>query len=70
MSVVTREEFPLSRWSRIIVNRSHKRVEKCRFGHSELLIPTESGIKELLYDISFKTVNNAKVKLWPHNVRC
>ena len=43
----------------------YKRVTKCQFGHSEseLLVPTESATKELSFDISFKTVANAKVKL-------
>ena len=34
---------------------------KCRFGHSELLIPTQSAIKELQFDASFKTVQNVKM---------
>ena len=46
------------------VTRSDKRVTKCQFGHPELSIPTESAIKELSFDISFK-LHNTKVKLWP-----
>ena len=34
-----------------IVTRSDKRETKCPLGHSELLISTESAIKELSYDI-------------------
>ena len=44
------------------------RVTKVPFGHSELLT-TESAIKELSLDISFNAVHNAKVKLWPLEVR-
>ena len=33
-----------------------------------ILMATESAIKELQFDIPFKTVHNAKVKLWPVNV--
>ena len=39
--------------------RSDKRVRKCRFGHSELLVPTESATKEHSVDISFKPAHNA-----------
>ena len=34
--------------------RSDKRVNKCGFDHSELLTPTESATKKLLFDTSFK----------------
>ena len=51
------------------VTRSDKRVTRCQFGHSELLIPTDSAYKELYIDIGFRTVHNAKVKLWPLKVR-
>ena len=51
------------------MTRSDKRVTKCPFGHSELLIPTERAIKELEFKISFKTVHNAKMKLRPLKVR-
>ena len=44
------------------MTRSDKRVTKCRFGHSELLIPRERAIKELYFDLGFETVHNAKVK--------
>ena len=40
-----------------------KRVTRCRFGHPELLIPTESATKGLEVDISFKTLHHGKVKL-------
>ena len=43
------------------VTRSDKRVTKCHFGHSELLIPTESTMKELQLDMGFKTAHDAKV---------
>ena len=43
------------------MTRSDKRVTKCQFDHPELLIPTERAIKELEFDIRFKTVHNAKV---------
>ena len=47
------------------VTRSDKRVTKVSvLGHSELLIPAENATKELSFDISFKTVHNAKLKLW------
>ena len=46
----------------IIVTCSDKRVTKCQFGHSELLIPTESATMELYCDISFKTVHHTEVK--------
>ena len=42
-----------------------QRVTKCRFGHSELLTPTERAINQLHFHTSFKIVHNAKVKLWP-----
>ena len=41
-------------------------------GHSELLMPSESAIKELYYDISFKTVHETKVPLkmrWSYTQR-
>ena len=37
-------------------------------GHSELLTPTGSAIKELEFDVSFNTVHDVKVKLWPLKV--
>ena len=40
-----------------ICDCSQNKLTKCQFGHSELTIPTESAIKELYYDISFKTVH-------------
>ena len=52
----------------IYVTRSEKRVTKCPFGHSEILIPTERAINEVQFHISFNTVHNAKVKLWPLKV--
>ena len=52
-----------------IMTRSDKRITLCQFGHPELLMPSESAIKELWFEIRFKTVPNAKVKLWPLNVR-
>ena len=45
------------------------RCEGSRVPFSELLIPSESESKELSFDISFKTVHNAIVKLWPRKVR-
>ena len=30
---------------------------KCQVGHSQLLIPAESAVKELYFDTSFKTVH-------------
>ena len=48
--------FPL-----FVVPGSDKRVTKCRFGHSELSIPTESATKEVSF--SFETVQSAKVKV-------
>ena len=51
------------------VTRSDKRVTKCQSGQSELSMPTESAIKELSVDVSFKTVHDAKVTSWPLRVR-
>ena len=51
------------------MTRSDKSVTKCQFGHSELLIPGGNAFKELSFDVRFKTVHNAKVKLWPLKVR-
>ena len=53
----------------ISVTRSEERVTKCQFGQSQLLILTKKAVQELKFDISFKTVHNAKVKLWPRKVR-
>ena len=44
------------------------RVTRCR-SFSKLLISTTRATKELSFDISFKTVHNAKAKLWPLNVK-
>ena len=43
------------------VTRSDKRVARCQFGHSELLIPTESATEELEFVISYKTALNVQV---------
>ena len=51
------------------VIHSDKRVAKCLFGHSEILVPAERAVKELYYDMRFSTVHTAKVKLWLLNVR-
>ena len=42
--------------------KSYQIIIKCQFGHSELLIRTESSIKELKFDMRFKSVHNATVK--------
>ena len=42
--------------------RSDKRVRKCRFGHSELLVPTEEYKQRALIDVRFKTVHSARAK--------
>ena len=47
------------------MTRSDKRVTKCQFGPSHLRIPTSIATNEHSFNISFKTVHNAKVKLWP-----
>ena len=54
--------YTLTRYEGKCVTRSDKPRTKCQFGHSELLIPAESAIKELLFDAKFKSVHNAKVK--------
>ena len=38
-----------------------------RLAHSEILIPTEMALKELYFDVRVKSVDNAKVKLWPRS---
>ena len=43
------------------VTRSDKRVTTCPFGHYELSISADSAIKELAFDISFKTVHNGNM---------
>ena len=35
---------------------------------TELLIPSESALKMFYFDVRFKTVHSAKVKLWPLNL--
>ena len=51
-----------------ILTRSDKIVPRCQCGHPELLTPAESAINELWFDMRFKTVRNARVKLWPLKV--
>ena len=46
-----------------------KRVRKCQVGHSEVSVPAESATPELQFDVSFKTVRSAEVKLWDIEVR-
>ena len=49
---------------------SDKRGTKSRFGHSELMVPTERATKELIsFGVRFKTVHKVKVKLWHLKVR-
>ena len=40
-----------------------QKVNRCEFGQSELLIPTESATEELEFVLSYKTVFNVQVKL-------
>ena len=56
----------IAHWTKTLfayVTRSDKRVTKCQLARAELLTPADSVIKELSFDIHFKTVHNAKVKL-------